>query len=189
MLTVDYIVNSIFNSRTYILSETGSDKVWLVDCGDVEPLLSIVGGRKVEGVLLTHTHSDHIYGLPLLLNIFPNISIVTNKYGRTALSNPKLNISRYHSEYEDIVISCDNNVIIAKEEDEFLGLRVYETPGHDPSCLTYSNENFIFTGDSYIPGTKVFCGFPNSNKEQAEYSKERILQFAKGKNIFPGHSL
>ena len=42
MLKVDHITNSIFNSRTNILSEDGSEKVWLVDCGDVEPLLSIV---------------------------------------------------------------------------------------------------------------------------------------------------
>lgn len=48
MLKVDYITNSVFNSRTYILSD-GSDKAWLVDCGDVEPMLLIVGSRKVEG--------------------------------------------------------------------------------------------------------------------------------------------
>lgn len=35
MLKVDYITNSKFNSRTYILSDEGSGKVWLVDCGDV----------------------------------------------------------------------------------------------------------------------------------------------------------
>ena len=53
MLHIDYITNSIFNSRTYILSD-GSDKVWLVDCGDGEPLLPIVGRKRVGGVLLSY---------------------------------------------------------------------------------------------------------------------------------------
>ena len=93
MLSIFHITNSIFNSRTYILSDD-SDKVWLVDCGDVEPLLSIVGSRKVEGVLLTHAHFDHIYGLPSLLERFPDVLIYTNEWGKRALADAKLNMSR-----------------------------------------------------------------------------------------------
>ena len=63
MLRVSHIVNSVFTSRTYILSKEGENACWIVDCGDVEPLLerlAALGGIPVKGVLLTHAHFDHI---------------------------------------------------------------------------------------------------------------------------------
>ena len=59
------IVNSLFQSNTYILSIGESIGVWLVDMGDIRPILKWMsdnGKKDVIGVLLTHTHFDHIYG-------------------------------------------------------------------------------------------------------------------------------
>ena len=60
MLKVDYIVNSIFDSITWLLSVMESNQVWLVDCGDIAPVLEKIKGKTVAGVLLTHAHFDHI---------------------------------------------------------------------------------------------------------------------------------
>ena len=185
MLHVDYITNSIFNSRTYILSD-GSDKVWLVDCGDVEPLLSIVGGRRVEGVLLTHAHFDHIYGLPSLLERFPNVAIYTNEWGKRALADARLNMSRYHE--SPVRVDCPN-VRVVKEGDRVCGFDVYETPGHNPSCLCYANSEVIFTGDAYIPGCKVVANLPNCDKNLADTSVARILEVTKNRKIYAGHKV
>lgn len=46
MLKIDYIVNSIFDSMTWLLSDEGSSRVWLVDCGDVEIIIEKIGGKK-----------------------------------------------------------------------------------------------------------------------------------------------
>lgn len=172
MLLVDYITNSIFNSRTYILSEDGSNKVWLVDCGDafwndgslrqaLDKLSSPTNededenrlpGSRVEGVLLTHAHFDHIYGLPSLLERFPDVAIYTNEWGKRALADARLNMSLYHD--SPMRVDC-SNVRVVKEGDKVFGFDVYETPGHNPSCLCYANDEVIFTGDAYIPGCKV----------------------------------
>lgn len=192
MLMVGFITNRVFNSRTYILSDEKYDRVWLVDCGDTDRVLDMIGKKSVEGVLLTHAHSDHIYGLEELITRFPNVKIYTNAAGIEALKSPKLNISHYHSEYPDISIDAPDNVCTLKEGDsvDVLGMpvQVYETPGHAPSCLTYILDDKAFTGDSYIPGVKVFTGFPNANKKQAESSVERILQISADCQIMPGHS-
>ena len=185
MLKVGYITNSIFNSRTYILSD-GSDKVWLVDCGDVEPLLSIVDGRKVAGVLLTHAHFDHIYGLPSLLERFPDVAIYTNEWGKAALADAKLNMSLYHD--SPITVDC-SYVRVVGEGDKVCGFDVFETPEHNPSCLCYANRDMIFTGDAYIPGCKVVTNLPHCDKELAQSSVERILRLAEGKSVFPGHEV
>lgn len=193
LLSVDFITNSIFNSRTYFLSQEECDVVWLVDCGDTDRALKRIGEKKVQGVLLTHTHSDHIYGLELLIERFPDVEVYTNAYGEKALKSPKLNLSHYHSEYPNIAIENHQNMRILKGGDtvKVLGLEcsVYETPGHDPSCLTYLVGDNLFTGDAYIPGLKVFTGFPHSNRVQAQQSVERIMAFPKNCRIMPGHTL
>lgn len=193
MLSIDYFTNRVFNSRTYILSKEGSDEVWLVDCGDTDRVLERVEGRTVEGVLLTHAHSDHIYGLEELIEHFPQVKVYTNTAGMEALKSPKLNISRYHSEYPDISIDRPENVQVVGEGNELkilgVDVKVYETPGHAASCLTYSMEDKIFTGDAYVPGVKVFTGFPHSNRKLAQESAERIMKLAEGRVVMPGHTL
>lgn len=183
----------MFNSRTYVLSEDLIDKVWLVDCGDIDKVNPLIGDSIVEGVLLTHTHSDHIYGLNQLLTYYPCVRIVTNAYGYDALASPKLNISRYHSDFDDIALLDRRNVEIVSDGQQIdvLGnsVLVYETPGHDPSCLCYRIEKFFFTGDSYIPGVKVFSGFPYSDKSLAQSSLDRIIALSEGLQIFPGHEI
>lgn len=112
---VSYIVNSVFTSKTYYLSIQSSPDVWLVDCGDVDvldhDLENLKGeGFVVKGVLLTHTHYDHIYGLPRLRDMFSEVRVYTNEEGRVALANERINMSRYHEDpinYEsEYVVVC-----------------------------------------------------------------------------------
>ena len=73
MLSIVFITNRVFNSRTYILTKEDCEKVWLVDCGDTDRVLEMIGEKSVEGVLLTHAHTDHIYGLEALMKRFPEV--------------------------------------------------------------------------------------------------------------------
>ena len=62
---------------TYILPTGNHKDCWLVDCGDLDVIIE--EGWHVIGVLITHSHYDHIYGLNNLVLYFPNVSIYTNK--------------------------------------------------------------------------------------------------------------
>lgn len=196
MIRVEHIVNSIFTSRTYILLERDVREFWIVDCGDVPPLvdlISAIGGVsfQLKGVLLTHVHYDHIYGLPRLREMFPEVRVYTNEAGRTALGNQRLNYSRYH---DDPIVYESENIVVCKEGDEvelFEGVtaKVHETPGHSDSCLTYEVGDYLFTGDAYIPGVKVVTTLKGGDKELAARSVERILKMGEGKIICPGHEV
>lgn len=191
---VGHIVNSVYTSRTYYLFVSGCLEVWLVDCGDVDVLVHELESLKgsvfsIKGVLLTHSHYDHIYGLPRLKKLFPEVLVYTNEIGRKMLGSDKLNMSKYH---EDPIVFESENVVLCKEGycvELFNGVsaKVYETPGHNGSCLTYEVGEYLFTGDSYIPGIKVVTNLPGGNKEMAARSLERILQLAEGKVVCPGH--
>lgn len=181
---VETVVNHIFNSITYIIPTGEGKDCFLVDCGDVD---KVVDDRWiVKAVLLTHAHFDHIYGLPLLLEKFPDVVIYTNEWGKKALADDRLNMSRYHE--SPFRIDCPNVTVIS-EEDRICGFDVYETPGHNPSCLCYANNKMIFTGDAYIPGCKVVTNLRNCDKALAEVSVTRILELTRNRKIYAGHKI
>ena len=196
MLRLSHIVNSVFTSKTYILAQEGGSSVWLVDCGDVAPLmdylLSFVDSSfQIKGVLLTHVHYDHIYGLPRLTEMFPSVRVYTNEYGKKALTDIRLNYSKYHNDpivYEsENVMTCDKGSVI--ELFDGVQAKVHHTPGHSPSCLTYEVGDYLFTGDAYIPGIKVVTTLKGGDKEKAAESVERILRLAEGKVVCAGHEV
>jgi len=194
VVTIHDITNSIFTSKTYILSKQGEDKAWLVDIGDIEPVFSYLDERhlSVEGVFITHAHFDHIYGLEALVERFPECKVYVCEYAKQALASEKLNMSKYHG--TPINYSRDN-VIVVKEGDSkmlFDGepqMEFFETPGHNPGCLTMVMGDKIFTGDAFIPGVGANTKLPLANKDQAKISLERIFKIMEGKIVLSGHQV
>ena len=192
MIQVKEIVNSIFTSKAYILYCEGEDKAWLVDIGDVAPVEDFLNekGLSIAGVFLTHAHFDHIYGLEDLVKHYPNCKVYVTEYSKHALASDKLNMSRYHGDrinYEKdnvVVVHEGESMKLFEDEPQML---FYETPGHNPGCLTMVIGDLVFTGDAYIPGVGVTCLVPHANKEQAKQSLVKILELAKGKTILAGH--
>lgn len=185
-----YIVNRIFNSITYILPAGNENDCWLVDCGDVEKVIE--KGWNVLGVLLTHAHCDHIYGLNRLLEAFPNALVYTNAEGKVGLMNPRWNFSHYHEDVADFVLAYPDNVRVIEEECAIdlggMQVAVFFVPGHDPSCLAFRIDDALYTGDAYILGVKVVTTFPRSNRRQAAESLARLQQLeASGLKVMPGH--
>lgn len=194
MIEIHDITNTIFTSKTYILSKAGEEKAWLVDIGDIEPVLAYLDEHhlSVEGVFLTHAHFDHIYGLGALVRHFPNCKVIVCEYAKQALASDKLNMSRYHG--TPIIFESENVVVVHEGErmklfkDEPV-MVFYETPGHNPGCLTMVMGDIIFTGDAYIPGVGANTRLPRADKELAKISLERILKLAEGKTILSGHQI
>ena len=192
MIHIYDITNTIFNSKTYILYREWERKAWLVDIGDVEPVVSFLKEKNltVEGVLLTHAHFDHIYGLEALVEYYPECKVYVTEYAKEALASDKLNMSRYHG----TPINYHGNNVFAVHEGESIRIfegeppvAFYETPGHNPGCLTMVMGDIIFTGDAFIPGVGVNTRLPRADKEQSKLSLERILKLAKGKRLLSGH--
>ena len=192
-MDVNRLVNSFYNSNTYILSEKEYDYAWLIDAGDAWEIISRLNSinKKIGGILLTHTHFDHIYGLNDLFDYDPDIKIYTSSEGKESLFSDKFNLSKYH-EKPFVFKGHERNINILK--DGWLELwpgipcSVCPTPGHDLSCLTYGIKEYLFTGDSYIPGKRTVAIFPRSNRNSAAESTNKILSLLRDKKyICPGH--
>lgn len=190
IVKISRIVNSVFSSNTFLLSSDEEKDCWLIDIGDIEPILKLISPEKIiKGVFLTHTHFDHMYGINKLIDIYPDCVVYTSESGKKALFSDKLNFSRYHN---DSIIFSGGNIHVLHDGDKIklfdnIYMNIIETPGHDLSCLSYYTDSEIFSGDSYIPGIKVIATFPKSNKTDAETSKQRIISLAAGRKLYPGH--
>ncbi len=187
-MRVQRIVNSIFNSCSYVIGN--DDCTWIVDCGDVDRILPLIKGRLC-GVLLTHAHFDHIYGLNQLLSLYHDAPVYTNAAGEETLLSDKLNFSRYYGEpfvmqFPESVKAVRDGQLINLYGD--VTVRAVETPGHSPCCVTWMLDDMLFTGDSLIPGVKTVTNIPHSDKQQAALSEALIRQLAEHRAIYPGHA-
>ena len=187
-MTIHQIVNSIFNSCSYVLTQ--DKQSWLVDCGDVDQILPLIDG-KLQGVLLTHAHFDHIYGLNNLESLFPGVPVYTVMAGLNGLMSDKLNFSRYYG--EPFIFDSPDNVKLVNDGDSIslfdgVEIKAVATPGHSPGCVTWLTSNAIFTGDSYIPGVKTVANLPHSDKALALKNEALIRQMVENRSIYPGHA-
>ena len=191
---IDVIKNSIFDSATYLLTYASLEDMYVIDCGDIEPIINYIEQNqlKLKGLFLTHSHFDHIYGMNDLVQKYSDCKIYTSQHGAEGLKNPKLNMSRYHDDVEDFIYQFNNIEILTDGQELQIGdgtMKVLETPGHDWSCLSFHLDKYLFTGDSYIPDTKPQYMFPKGNKKQYYDSELRILEYVKKNHLIikPGH--
>ena len=188
-MKVKRIVNTVFNSNTFIVHE--DRKAIIIDIGDFNPLLNFTeeNNLEIEALFITHTHYDHIYGIKKFMKQFPDVPIYTSSFGKKAFNKSNWNFSRYHEdpieiESESIKVISGGDVINVFQDTD---VKVLETPGHDKSSLTFRIGDYLFTGDSFIPGVKVIASFPNSNREDAQYWYERLKEMSASHIICPGH--
>lgn len=192
-MNVEVLYNNPFHSTSNVLStDNPSGYSWIVDCGNAEEVIEILHVKNLspKGIFLTHAHFDHIYGLNDLINCFPEVNVYTSAIGFEMIQNARKNMSHYWG--KPIVLDKLDNVLVVKDHSEvtlynrFVAKAVF-TPGHNPSCITWIIGDYIFTGDSYIPGVKTVTNLPGGNKLQAQQSLELIKRLAVGRKIYPGH--
>ncbi len=189
MLEVKVAVGQVLDSLVYILSDGISNDYYLIDIGDFDAAQSILPkDANVRGVFITHGHHDHIFGLNELKITYPACVVYASEECAKMLASAKANLSYYVEmpvEYTGEVSVLHDGDCIELFDDVIL--KVIATPGHNPSCLSFLVNDYLFTGDSYIPGVKVVTNLPKGNRILAQQSVEIILSLAEGKTICPGH--
>lgn len=191
MIHIERIVNRIFDSNTYVIYCDGSKDVWLVDVGDTEKVIDILpNAYKVKGVFLTHTHFDHLYGINELYDNYSDMLVYVAESGVEALYSAKKNLSKYHEsplefKGEKVERLYDGSLV---ELYPNISLKAIATPGHTPDSMSFLIEDkYLFTGDAYIPNAPVVSKLPGGNKAMAAKSKQYLIEFSRGKDLYPGH--
>lgn len=187
-MTVSRIECKLYSSNIFVLEDVLSDYCWLVDIG--EKGFKGPNDKRVKGVFITHTHIDHIQGINDLLSQYPDCIIYVNEAGKEGLYNDRINLTFYH---EEPLCFVGDDVRIIKEGDKVqlfdgVDMEFIETSGHHPSCVCFNAGNYLFTGDSYIPGVPVVTKLKGGNRAQAAESEKRIKSLIEENTILcPGH--
>lgn len=189
MLKVLSAVGKVMDSIVYVLSDGISHDYYLVDIGDFDAARSLLPKEaNVQGIFITHGHHDHIFGINAFKEVYPDCVVYASEECARMLVSAKLNLSVYLEmpmEYTgEVNILHDRDIVPLFDG---INLTAVATPGHNPSCLCFEVENYLFTGDSYIPGVKVVTNLPGGNKKLAQVSLEKIMKLAEGKTLCPGH--
>ena len=145
----------------------------------------------VSGIILTHGHFDHIYGINNLLSRFPSCPVyVANAFGKEVLSDPKKNGSKY-TEEGPIAINKDASIDIYPQEMELwegVPLKVHYTPGHSDDSVCLQVEGMLFTGDTLIKDVRTVTKLKTGSREKLRESLD-VLASLKGHGlmVYPGH--
>lgn len=181
------IKNTLLQSVSYLIGN------YIVDCGDGNAILKKAKeyGIEIRGIFLTHCHQDHIYGLPMVMDRFPNSKIYCSDMTHKGLLDESLNLSYIMPEFS-FPFTYNKNVVELTEgihKIDNIIVEVIICNGHSNDCQSYIIDNNLFTGDACIPFTKVFAKWPTSNKTLAIESEQNLMHIAKDRELLirPGH--
>lgn len=145
-------------------------------------------GLKVEWILETHVHADHLSAAPYLqeklggkIGIGQKITVVQDTFGK--VFNEGTEFQRDGSQFDKLFVEGDSFHVGQLRGD------VLHTPGHTPACLTYVIGDAAFVGDTlFMPdfGT-ARCDFPGGSSETMYESVQKILALPDETRIFVGH--
>ncbi len=176
----------------YLLRREGSDRGLIVDPGEEpERILAEVeaAGMKVEAILITHCHFDHIgavapvareTGAPVYC---PEIEVPVLADIMSFV--PWAGFGPYESYEADETVSGGEALELAG-----LTLDVVFTPGHSPGHVTYAvrDEDALFSGDVLFQGSVGRVDLPGGDGPTLMRSIQGLVESFPGEAaVYPGH--
>lgn len=162
-------------------------KSYLIDPGeDGEKILSIIQEKelKLDKIILTHGHFDHIGGVKFLRER-TGVEVYIHPEDKEYLLDGKKNLSYLTGEVIEL-LPVDG---FLNEGDFFAKFRVIHTPGHTPGGISlYSVEdNLLFSGDTIFNNGYGRTDFPGGDLETLINSINKLLKLPDETIVYPGH--
>ncbi len=170
-----FAVGGYDDNFSYLITDPGTNQALYADpTGDTGLILSAIQSTPLTlmGIVLTHTHHDHIDQLGLVLTQH-SVPVYVHESGVEAISAPA------------IVAVRDADAITLGDQQ----LTILHTPGHTPDsiCLQIQTDD----GPALVSGDTVFvhgCGRTDETGVRHLYeSLQRIKTLPSETVLYPGH--
>ena len=206
-LSVKPEVNAFFdeptNTISYVVKDPNSNSCAIIDSvmdidyaagriayESADEIIEFVrrNGLKVEWLIETHAHADHLSAAPYIqgklggkLGIGENIKIVQEVFGK--IFNEGTEFQRDGSQFDRLFKDGDTYEIGSMKAFAML------TPGHTPACMTHVVGNAAFVGDTlFMPdGGTARADFPGGDARTLYRSIKRVLELPGETRLFMCH--
>jgi hydroxyacylglutathione hydrolase len=178
--------------NTYIFRRDGSDRALIVDPGDeADKLLAALDGLgvRLEGILLTHTHFDHVGAVAPVAKA-TGAEVWVPEAEKFVLDDimafvPWPGFGPFESYDAEHTLSGGDRLELAGFE-----IDVLSTPGHSPGHVTFSvpDETAIFSGDVLFQGSVGRTDLPGGDWNTLLESIRSLVEGLPDEtSVYPGH--
>ena len=188
-LNIKTVTGGPLDVNTYVVGLEDGDSCVLVDPGaEVFRVEEAVAGRRVEAVLLTHGHFDHMLSLADW-RAKTGAPIAVTREDAPALTDPDLNGNRLFFGTDTVYPAAD--LLLSEGQEILFGnerLTVMKTPGHTRGSCVYLGNGVIFTGDTMMSdGAYGRYDLPGGSASALRESLFRLATLDGDYTLYPGH--
>ena len=190
--TITYVVYDQPGSACAIIDPVldYDPKAGRTSTGSADKVVAFVRSQRlrVEWILETHAHADHLTAAPYLrrelggqIAIGNNITQVQGIFKKVFNLEPEF---RLDGSQFDRLLADGETVAIGSLEVQALAV-----PGHTPGCMAYRVGDAVFVGDTlFMPDVGTArCDFPGGNAATLYGSVLRLLALAPATRLFVCH--
>jgi hydroxyacylglutathione hydrolase len=178
--------------NTYLIRREGSDRALIVDPGDeADKLLGAIDslGVALDGILLTHTHFDHVGAVaPVARATGAEVWVPeAEKFVLADINSfvPWPGFGPFESYDAEHTLKGGERLELAGFE-----IDVLFTPGHSPGHVTFSipGERAVFSGDVLFQGSVGRTDLPGGDWDTLLESLRGLVETLPGETtVYPGH--
>ena len=189
---ISYMVMGPIENNVYIVDD--GEGCFVVDpTAHADYILSELGDRKLDAIVITHGHWDHTgaaaalreaTGAPVIASVGDTPFITCDKaMARHTRLNTPCPVDRQVSDGDTVEIGSMSWQVIA-------------TPGHTPGGVCYfvepaegqSGAPVLISGDTLFAGTHGRTDFPESDPAAMSNSLKRLAELPGETIVLPGHN-